>query len=212
MNYCSQCGGTVSFILPPGDDHERYVCNQCGVVHYQNPKVVTGCFITHKQRVLLCRRAIAPECGMWTLPAGFMENGETTEQAAVRESWEEARARVKSQGLYAVINLPQINQVYLFYRGELDGFNVGDPGHESCEVGLFSESEVPWEQLAFPSVVDKMLKNYFEDCRTGDFSIKTFDVENLPLWSPEQHAETVDVTPWFKREKGPCNNDSLRGA
>lgn len=188
MKFCSNCGGRVTLCIPEGDDRERYLCNGCSTVHYQNPKIVAGCLITHKERILLCRRAIEPEYGLWTLPAGFMENGETTEQAAVRESWEEGRARVISKGLYAVINFPQISQVYLFYRGELTGFNVGSPGHESSNVGLFAETEIPWGQLAFNSLVNPILKGYFSDRNSNQYNVRCLDVDNLELWSSEDNV------------------------
>ena len=167
MNYCTQCGTHVELRIPEGDSHLRHVCPQCGEIHYQNPKVIVGCIAQWEQRILLCRRAIEPCYGLWTLPAGFMENGESTTQAALRETYEEACARVSIEGLFALINIPHISQVHLFYRARLLDTNFG-AGEESLETQLFSEDEIPWNELAFSSV-DQCLKAYFGDRRTGRF-------------------------------------------
>ncbi len=167
MNYCTQCGTHVELRIPEGDSHLRHVCPQCGEIHYQNPKVIVGCIAEWEQRILLCRRAIEPCYGLWTLPAGFMENGESTSQAALRETYEEACARVSIEGLFALINIPHISQVHLFYRARLLDTNFG-AGEESLETQLFAEDEIPWHELAFSSV-DQCLKAYFGDRRTGRF-------------------------------------------
>ena len=167
MNYCTQCGTHVELRIPEGDSHLRHVCPQCGEIHYQNPKVIVGCIAEWEQRILLCRRAIQPCYGLWTLPAGFMENGESTTQAALRETYEEACARVSIERLFALINIPHISQVHLFYRARLLDTNFG-AGEESLETQLFSEDEIPWHELAFSSV-DQCLKAYFGDRRTGRF-------------------------------------------
>ena len=169
MNYCTQCGTHVELRIPEGDSHLRHVCPQCGEIHYQNPKVIVGCIAEWEQRILLCRRAIEPCYGLWTLPAGFMENGESTTQAALRETYEEACARVSIEGLFALINIPHISQVHLFYRARLLDTNFG-AGEESLETQLFSEDEIPWHELAFSSV-DQCLKAYFGDRRTGRFEV-----------------------------------------
>lgn len=165
MKYCSSCGASVTFRIPEGDNRERFVCDDCNTIHYQNPKIVAGCIPEWQGRILLCKRAIEPRYGLWTLPAGFMENGETTEQAAMRETWEEACARVEITGLYGLFSIPHISQVYMFYRGELVNgtFSVGV---ESLECDLFSEAEIPWDQLAFP-VVKETLSRYYEDSKQG---------------------------------------------
>ncbi len=161
MNYCSRCGREVERKIPPGDNRERFVCGHCGAIHYQNPRIVTGCLPVWNDRVLLCRRAIEPRRGHWTLPAGFLEAGETIDAGAVRETWEEARARVEIQGLYTVFSVPHISQVHMFFRARLaDGHYA--PGDESLDVRLFEEDGVPWEDLAFP-VVTKTLRHYFHD-------------------------------------------------
>jgi len=161
MNFCSHCGSSVDLQIPEGDHLPRHVCSDCGVIHYQNPKMVAGCIPEWQGRILLCRRAIEPRYGLWTIPAGFMENGETLQQAAKRETHEEACAKVEVEGFYALYNLPHVNQVYVFFRGQLvdDSFA---PGLESLETALFEESETPWHEIAFP-VVTRVLERYFDD-------------------------------------------------
>jgi ADP-ribose pyrophosphatase YjhB (NUDIX family) len=169
MKFCSQCGGAIVRQVPAGDTHERYVCAHCAAIHYQNPKMVIGCIPEHEDRILLCRRAIEPRLGLWTLPAGFMELQETTAEAAAREAQEEARAAIEIGELYTLYSLPHIDQVYLFYRGRLLNLDFG-PGEESLEVRLFQESEIPWTELAF-AVVTETLQHYFADRRRGQFSL-----------------------------------------
>lgn len=170
VRYCSDCGGEVALRVPPADDRERFVCVACETVHYQNPRIVVGCLPLWEDRVLLCRRAIAPRHGFWTLPAGFMENGETTLEGARRETWEEARARIDEAELYTLFDLPHINQVYMFYRATLDSADFA-PGPESLDVGLFAESEIPWSDLAFP-VVSATLEHFFADRREGRYPVR----------------------------------------
>ena len=169
MNYCAHCGAGVELRVPPGDTLPRHVCQQCGAIHYENPKLVIGCVAHWQQRILLCRRAIEPRRGRWTLPAGFMENGESTIAAALRETLEEACARVEIDTLFSLINIPQINQVHLFYRGRLLDPSFA-AGTESLETALFDENEIPWDDLAFPSVT-LCLKAYFADRRSGRFDL-----------------------------------------
>jgi len=174
MKYCSECGQAVSLEIPEGDNLPRYVCKDCQTIHYQNPKIVAGCLLSWQDKILLCKRAIEPRYGAWTLPAGFMENDETTAQAAAREALEEASARSTALELYTLHNLPHINQVYLMFRGELiDGYAAA--GDESLEVGLFSESEIPWDEIAFP-VIHETLEFYLHDRKTGHFPVRTGDV------------------------------------
>lgn len=174
MKYCSDCGNPVILKIPAGDNRERHVCDHCGTIHYQNPRIIAGTLPVVGDKVLLCRRAIEPRRGFWTLPAGFMENGETTQEAAARETIEEAAAEVAGQELYMVFNLPQINQVYIFYRADVvDGrFGVGV---ESLESQLFTEEEIPWSDLAFPTV-SRALKYYFADRRDGLFPVRVEDI------------------------------------
>ncbi|MEA3412141.1 MAG: NUDIX hydrolase [Pseudomonadota bacterium] len=174
MKYCSNCGSEVDVVVPEGDNRPRHVCGDCGTIHYQNPKIVAGCLPEWGDRILLCRRAIEPRYGLWTLPAGFMENGETTLQAATRETGEEANARVALKGLYTMFNLPHINQVYLIFRGALQDLEFG-PGEESLDVRLFEEEAIPWEEIAFP-VIRETLVLYYRDRRNGDFSLRSGDI------------------------------------
>ena len=167
MNYCAECGSPVEFRVPDGDNLPRHVCPRCEVIHYLNPKLVIGCLAEWKGNILLCRRAIEPRYGFWTLPAGFMENGESTTQAALRETHEEACARVKIDDLFALINVPKISQVHLFYRGQLLDTDFA-AGTESLETKLFAEADIPWNELAFPSV-EHCLNAYFTDRRAGRF-------------------------------------------
>lgn len=174
MKYCSDCAQPVSRKIPEGDDKERYVCDDCGSIHYQNPRIITGCLPIIGTQVLLCKRAIEPRLGYWTLPAGFMENGETTEAGAVRETWEEAHAHVEPRSLYTLFNLPHISQVYMFYLADMPKPEYSS-GIESLEVELFEEADIPWDELAFP-VIRETLKRYFEDRKTGEFPLYSADI------------------------------------
>jgi ADP-ribose pyrophosphatase YjhB (NUDIX family) len=174
MNYCSHCGSPVELKIPPGDNLPRYVCSHCGQIHYQNPKIVTGCIPEWEDKILLCKRAIEPRIGLWTLPAGFMENKETTSEAAVRETWEEANARVQPIGLYALFNIPHISQVYLIFRAKMLDMNFC-PGTESLEVELFEEHDIPWDNIAFP-VIRETLVRYFNDRSAGQFDFHVDDI------------------------------------
>jgi ADP-ribose pyrophosphatase YjhB (NUDIX family) len=178
MKYCSSCGNSVARRVPNGDNRERFVCDACGTIHYQNPKIVTGCLPVYRDQVLLCRRAIAPRSGLWTLPAGFLENGETSTQGAIRETLEEACANVAVEGLYTVFNLPHISQVYMFFRAELLDLDFR-PGWESTDVRLFHEHEIPWNELAFPVIVDT-LRHYFADRSSGVFPVRVGDIDHSP--------------------------------
>lgn len=137
--------------VPEGDDRERLLCPECGYVAYENPKLVAGAVVEHEGKVLLCRRAIAPQIGMWTLPAGYMELNETPEEGAKREAWEEARVRLHLTGLLAVYSVPRISQVQLLYRAQFAEPGFG-PGPESLEVDLFEWEDIPWKDIAFPTV------------------------------------------------------------
>lgn len=171
MNYCSECGAKVALRIPDGDSRPRHVCPRCGEIHYLNPKLVVGCIAEwdEDERILLCRRAIEPGYGLWTLPAGFMENGESTGDAALRETAEEALARVAIGPLFALINIPHIDQIHLFYRARLLDADFG-AGEESIETDLFNAAQIPWSQLAFRSVAF-CLEAYFKDRRSGLFSL-----------------------------------------
>ena len=160
MRYCSSCGSTVSYRVPKDDNRERAVCDECSRVHYRNPLVVVGCIPERNGRILLCKRAIEPRYGKWTLPAGFMELGETVAGGAARETLEEAQATVELERLFALVDVIDAGQVHLFYTGKL----VSDygAGEETLEAELFSEDEIPWDEIAFQSVAFA-LRKYFED-------------------------------------------------
>jgi ADP-ribose pyrophosphatase YjhB (NUDIX family) len=160
MNYCSDCGQSVSRKLPDGDTHERWVCDSCDKIHYQNPLVVVGCVPERDGKILLCKRAIEPRYGYWTVPAGFMELGESTANGAMRETLEEACAEVELGHLFAVVDVIDAGQVHLFYTAKLT--SDFSPGAESLEVRMFSEDEVPWDDIAFHSG-HYALRKYFED-------------------------------------------------
>ena len=165
MNFCNLCGEKVVQKIPNNDNRLRYVCTSCETIHYQNPNVVAGVLplIVDSdgiEKVLLCRRAIEPRYGYWTLPAGFMENEESLEEAAARESVEEANLTLGKLKLYFVMSLSHISQVYIMFIGQAE--NDFSPGIESLETQLFTEAEIPWDQLAFP-VVGKTLKSFFSD-------------------------------------------------
>ncbi|MCW8855473.1 MAG: NUDIX hydrolase [Gammaproteobacteria bacterium] len=174
MKFCSQCGSIVSHTIPNGDNIPRYVCNQCETIHYQNPKIITGTIPEWNDKILLCKRAIEPRHGLWTLPAGFMENSETTIEGALRESMEEAHAQLNNLSLFCVFSIPHISQVYMIYRGELiDG--KARPGSETLSLDLFSEADIPWDELAFP-VINETLKLYFKDKAAGRFLTHSGDI------------------------------------
>jgi ADP-ribose pyrophosphatase YjhB (NUDIX family) len=178
MTFCSHCGQRVQITVPPGDDRPRFVCEGCGTIHYQNPKVVVGCIPEHEGKVLLCRRAIEPRYGFWTLPAGYLENGETVEACAERETFEEAGAHVSELTPYLMFNICHINQIYLMFRARLADLDFA-AGQESLDVRLFSEGEIPWEQIAF-RVIAASLMTYFRDCRRGSFPFGIDDIGPVP--------------------------------
>lgn len=166
MKYCSTCGAGVERRIPTGDQVLRFVCLSCETVHYQNPKVVVGCVPEDDAgRILICRRAIEPRHGFWTVPAGFMENGETLQQAAARESLEEALADVEIGSLLSVVHVLHAEQVHVFFRGRLRSPKIG-VGEESLEVRMVAEHEIPWDDIAFTSTTFT-LQRYLEDRAAG---------------------------------------------
>lgn len=173
MNFCSECGHTVRFAIPDGDNRPRFLCDSCGTIHYQNPRIIAGTLPYLDNKVLLCKRAIEPRYGYWTLPAGFMENKESLDQAALRETFEEATASINQPELYTVISLPHVDQVFMIFRGELAADFA--PGVESLEVAMFSEEEVPWDQLAFPTI-ERSLRHFFADQKQGRFDVHVSEV------------------------------------
>ena len=179
MKFCSLCGAPVELRQLPNDNRTRHVCISCGEVHYQNPKLIVGAIPEWQDKILLCRRAIEPRHGLWTLPAGFMENGETTVEAASRETLEEANAQVEIGELYSLYNLPYINQVHLLFRAKLLNLDFS-PGVESLEVQLFSEQDIPWSTLAFRPVYST-LQHYFFDRKNGVFQFHIGDLPPPPV-------------------------------
>lgn len=165
MNYCSVCGKPVRQLVPPGDHRLRFVCEECKTVHYENPRLIVGCVPVWEDRVLLCKRANEPRSGYWTLPAGFLETGETAEEGAMRETLEEAHAQVEIERLFSLYSIPSIGQVYLFFLARLKNLDVR-PGIESEQTVLFDEENIPWNEIAFSSV-RFTLEHYFRDRRSG---------------------------------------------
>jgi ADP-ribose pyrophosphatase YjhB (NUDIX family) len=179
MKYCSHCGSNrLEWQVPTGDHLPRWVCADCHTIFYQNPKLVVGCIPEWEDKILLCKRAIEPRYGLWTLPAGFMENNETLEQAAIRETWEEAHASLEPLQLYGIFSLPHISQVYVLFRAPLRDLTF-QPGMESLEVSLFSQDEIPWENLAF-AVIRRVLTHYFQDRANGQFLVHIGEVTPPP--------------------------------
>ena len=178
IKHCRQCGAAVQHRLPDdGDTRVRAICPACGTVHYQNPLNVVGTVPVwgpDGEQVLLCLRNIEPRRGKWTLPAGFMELGETTAQGALRETQEEAGAEVALEGLFTLLNVARVGQVHIYYRARLLSERFA-PGHETLEARLFHEHEIPWEELAFRTV-QETLRHYFDDRRRGHFGVHTGDI------------------------------------
>jgi len=165
IKYCAQCGTLVEEKIPSGETLLRAVCPSCQTIHYENPKIVAGCIPEWEDKILLCRRAIEPRIGLWTFPAGFMELGESTEEAAARETLEEAHADIIIHTLFGIFSLPHVSQVYVVYRAQLQNLNF-KPGPESLEVELVSLTDIPWEHLAFP-VIHESLARYVKDIQAA---------------------------------------------
>jgi ADP-ribose pyrophosphatase YjhB (NUDIX family) len=174
MKFCSNCGAAVARRIPPGDSLPRAVCDACGSIHYENPKLVLGAIPEWEGRVLLCRRAIEPRYGYWTLPAGFMENSETAGDAAARETLEEAGARIEIGPAFSMVSVPYVNQVHIFFRARLLDLEF-KPGDESIEVALFEEARMPWKDIAFRTV-GLTLKHWFADRDRGSFDFHAEDI------------------------------------
>ncbi|CAM3463396.1 NUDIX hydrolase [Bordetella sputigena] len=174
--FCSQCGSPVDRRVPEGDNRERDICDHCGAIHYQNPRVVVGTVPVWENRILLCRRAIEPRYDTWTLPAGFMELSETSAQGAARETLEESGARVELGELFTVIDVPQVDQVHIYYLARALGPEL-DPGPESLEARYYDEAEIPWDDLSFRTVVTT-LRHYLEDRRRGVFTTHRYSLEH----------------------------------
>ena len=167
QKFCSQCATPITRRIPPGDNRERDLCEQCGAVHYQNPRLVVGTLPVWQDQVLLCLRAIEPRANTWTLPAGFMELAETISQGAERETQEEAGVRIELGGLYTVIDIPQVDQVHVYFLAQALGPEL-DPGPETIEARWYTFDDIPWDNLAFKSV-STTLRHYLRDRQTGQF-------------------------------------------
>lgn len=170
MKYCSECSHKVTFRIVEGDHLPRFVCDNCGIIHYQNPKVVVGCLPVFEGKVLLCKRGIEPRLGYWNIPGGFMENGENVEQGAFREAFEEARIDITNKGLLSIFSVPHINQVHLHFVVEMNTL-TWELTPESTDIQLFAEEKFPWEDIAFPSNTFS-LEAFFENRKTGNWQVK----------------------------------------
>lgn len=191
MNFCSECAHPVTLLIPADDTRLRHVCGNCGTIHYQNPKLVVGSIplwfgaSDGQPRVLLCRRAIEPQRGYWTLPAGFMENNETTAEAAARETVEEAGASIELHGLFSLFNVPNAHQVHLFYMATLRNLDY-QAGVESLEVRMFSEAEIPWQDIAFPTTIHTLQFLFADLARETqeNGAQRSFGFHTLDLYKP----------------------------
>ncbi|MDB5806405.1 MAG: ADP-ribose pyrophosphatase [Betaproteobacteria bacterium] len=179
LTHCSNCGAVLESRVPPGDGHHRLVCPACGTIHYENPKLIVGCLPVWEGKLLLCRRAIEPRYGYWTLPAGFMENGETTADGAARETLEEAGAQVNNLVPFSIIDVSYVHQVHFFFLADLANLDFS-PGEESLEVRLFAEEEIPWSELAFYTVIETM-HLYYEDRKAGKYGFHNLQLRAKPV-------------------------------
>jgi ADP-ribose pyrophosphatase YjhB (NUDIX family) len=161
MRFCSSCGAELELRVPAGDDRTRHCCTRCGEIHYVNPQVVVACIVAHEDQVLLCRRAIEPRMGYWSLPGGFMECGETTAAAAAREVLEEAGVQVRIDGFYAICEEPTVSQVYVIYRGRAHDRRIV-PGPEIHDAAWYTENQIPWDLLTYP-LMGEILTHFFAD-------------------------------------------------
>ncbi|TDM06964.1 MAG: NUDIX hydrolase [Ideonella sp. MAG2] len=174
IKHCRECGTAVQYLIPTDDSRQRAVCPACSTIHYENPLNVVGTIPVWQDQVLLCRRAIEPRHGLWTLPAGFMELDETTAQGAARETDEEAGIRFELETLFSVLNVARVGQVHFFYRARMLDTQM-NPGPETLEARLFHEHEIPWDELAFRTVKET-LSLFFEDRRQGQFVVHCADI------------------------------------
>ena len=174
IQFCNMCGSAVNYQQPPGDNVDRAVCTNCGHIHYENPKIVNACILEHEGKILLGKRTIPPREGFWNVPAGFMENGESTRSGAIREIREEVCAEIVDIQLFGVYNIIQRNQVHVYFRGHIkDGKFAA--GAETSEAKLFAPDEIPWDRIAFPVGITA-LKRYVSEMKTGVFSIIEDDI------------------------------------
>jgi len=174
MNFCSHCGARIVVRVPEGDTLPRHMCDACGSIHYRNPLLVVGSIPEWNGQLLLCKRAIEPRLGMWTLPAGFMELGESVAQGAIRETLEEANARVELGEAFTLLSVPHVNQVHIFYRARLLDLDFA-PGTESLEVALFREDAIPWKDLAFRTI-STTLRLFYADRKNGAYRLHADEI------------------------------------
>ncbi|WP_232370961.1 NUDIX hydrolase [Desulfogranum marinum] len=187
MNYCTGCGRKVTLQMVAGDDRPRFVCDNCGTIHYQNPKMVVGAIPEVNGKILFCRRAIEPRKNSWTLPAGYLENGETASQGAQREAMEEAYAELDNVQPYALLNITAINQIYMIFRAQLINTDFR-AGTESLEVKLFEPNDIPWDELAFP-VINDVLRVYCKDLQRGVFPFRELETLGRMSTTPQVAKE-----------------------
>ncbi len=174
IKYCTSCGALTQLHIPPDDDHVRAVCSNCGLVHYKNPKMVVGCIPEWEGKILLCKRNIEPRIGKWTLPAGYLENGESVQAGAIRETREEALAEVRIINPYRLFNILFVDQIYFMFRAAMTSDHFG-PTSESSDVRLFDEKDIPWDEIAF-AVIWQTLEHYFRDRKKRRYPFKIFDL------------------------------------
>ncbi len=176
MKFCSECSHPVSLAIPDGDNRQRHVCDHCGTIHYINPRIIAGTLPIFDGKILLCKRAIEPRSGKWTLPAGFMEQGETLVEGAARETLEEAGIDVAVGQLLTSISVPHISQVHIFFLAEMHSADHANSTSESTDIGLFAPADIPWDEIAFPTV-SKTLKHYLQDIEHGTPQTRVFDIQ-----------------------------------
>lgn len=179
MKYCDQCGHSVEYKIPEHDNRERAVCTRCGTIHYRNPRIIAGCLPVYGEQILLCRRNIEPRKGFWTLPAGFMEEGETLQQGAARETLEEAGVVVEAGALLSMISVPHISQVHIFFLAHMPDANHAQSTSESTEIRLFSAADIPWDEIAFPTV-SRTLRDYLTDRAEQKLEHRVSDIGPRP--------------------------------
>jgi ADP-ribose pyrophosphatase YjhB (NUDIX family) len=175
MKFCSDCGHPVKYSIPEGDNLKRAICTQCSTIHYQNPRIIAGTLPIYENKILLCKRAIEPRLGYWTLPAGFMEEQETLEQGAVRETLEEAGITVECGTLLTSVSVPFISQVHIFFLAQMSSPEHASQTTESLEVKLFEFDQIPWDKIAFPTV-KKTIKHFLNDLESGEIKTRIFDI------------------------------------
>ncbi|KAI9153651.1 hypothetical protein LWI28_014493 [Acer negundo] len=191
INFCQWCGGPTKHDIPDGEEKMRAICTVCDKIAYQNPKMVVGCLIEHDKKILLCKRNIEPSSGLWTLPAGYMEIGESAADGAIRETWEEAGADVEVESPFAQLDIPLIGQTYVIFLAKMKKPHFS-PGPESSECRLFDLDDIPFDSLAFSSIFVS-LNLYIDDIRSGKLKFHYGTINKRPGSSPsDMHAFSLD--------------------